>query len=66
MTSDITHAVHNCKPCREHLPSQAHEPLQRGPDATRPFQKLHADIFQVAGSNYLVLTDEFSGWPNLH
>ena len=66
VASDISHMIRNCRPCREHLPSQPHKPLLHGPEATRPFQKLHADIMQEAGRKYLVLTDEYSGWPCLH
>jgi hypothetical protein len=39
--------------------------MQHGPDATRPFQKMHVDLFVYAGQNYLVATDEFTGWPCL-
>jgi hypothetical protein len=40
--------------------------MQRNPDATRPFQKVHTDFFEVAGSHYLVITDEFLGCPMLY
>ena len=65
IASDVTHAVQRCQPCREALPSHAHEPLQRGPEADRPFQKVHADLLVQGGTHYLVVTDEFSGWPCL-
>uniref|UniRef100_A0A1Y1MUA0 RNA-directed DNA polymerase n=1 Tax=Photinus pyralis TaxID=7054 RepID=A0A1Y1MUA0_PHOPY len=65
IATDVTDVIRHCRPCQEHLPSQPHEPMQRGPDAERPFQKLHADLFEVADTHYLVLTDEFSGWPDI-
>jgi hypothetical protein len=37
--------------------------MQRGPEAQRAFQKLHTDLFVYKGLNYMVVTDEFTGWP---
>ena len=65
ITADVKHRVEACQTCRERLPSHPHEPMQHGPDATRPFQKIHVDLFMAAGRNYLVATDEFTGWPCL-
>ncbi len=64
--NDVKQAVARCTPCREHLPSLTHQPLLQGPKADRPFQILHADLCHHAGKQYLVLTDEYSGWPDLH
>ena len=65
MTNDVIQRVRRCRPCQEHRPANRHETLQGGPEADRPFQKVHMDLFQEAGANYLVLTDEFSGYPVL-
>jgi hypothetical protein len=54
-----------CQPCREVLPSLPHQPLKHNPEAQRPFQHVHADLFQHAGQYYLLRTDEYSGWPDV-
>ena len=66
LQNDVQQTVSKCTPCREHLPSLAHQPLLHGPKATRPFQILHADLCHHGGSQYLILTDEYSGWPDLY
>jgi transposase InsO family protein len=66
LANDVVQVVRRCQPCQEHRPAHAHEPLQRNPNADRPFQKVHADFFEVAGRHYLVMTDEFSGCPMLY
>ena len=65
LTNDVVQRVRRCRPCQEHRPGNMHETLQGGPEANRPFQKVHMDLFQEAGANYLVMTDEFSGYPVL-
>jgi transposase InsO family protein len=66
LTNDVLQVVRRCTPCQEHRPAQAHKPLQRNPDAERPFQRVHADFFEEAGQHYLVITDEYSGCPMLY
>ncbi len=63
---DVERRVAACRPCREALPSLPHQPLLHGPKATRPFQILHLDLCQFGAHHYLVITDEYSGWPDLH
>jgi Integrase zinc binding domain/Integrase core domain len=65
MAAHIKDTVERCTSCRERLPSQTHEPLQHGPDAQRPFEKLHADLFVAHGIHWLAVADEFTGWPYL-
>ena len=64
--NEVQQTIAGCVPCREHLPSQTHQPLLQGPKAKRPFQVLHADLCHHAGNQFLVLTDEYSGWPDLY
>jgi hypothetical protein len=62
---EIEQVVVRCQPCREVLPSLPHQPLEHNPEAQRPFQRVHADMFQHADQYYLLLTDEYSGWPDM-
>jgi hypothetical protein len=62
---DIQGVVETCQSCRERLPSNAHEPLLRGPEATRPYERIHIDLFQARGRSYLAAVDEMTGWPSL-
>ena len=67
LTNDVTQTVQRCSPCLAHRPAHAHEPLQELPDATRPFQKVHSDLFQMdQTTHYMVITDEYSGWPEIY
>ena len=66
ITNDVAQTVARCTPCREHLPSLTHQPLLHGPKADRPFQILHADLAHHAGGQFLILTDEYSGWLDIH
>ena len=65
INNDIEQAVGRCTTCRETLPSLTHQPLLHGPRASRPFQTLHLDLCHHGGEQYLVITDEYSGWPDL-
>ena len=64
--NDVEQTVARCHPCREALPSLTHQPLIHGPRASRPFQILHADIGHHGGNQFLILTDEYSGWPDVY
>jgi transposase InsO family protein len=63
--ADIERTILACDPCSRARPALQHEPLQEGPRANRPFQRLHADLFEVNGQHYLAVVNEFSGWPCL-
>ena len=47
------------------LPSHGAEPFQRRVGATRPFEQIHADLCSVNSRHYLVMVDQFSGWPQV-
>ena len=63
----ITGAIHQlraqCKVCQEVAPSQARSPPTPIPSPDYPFQLICGDHFSLAGKQYLVLVDRFSGWP---
>ena len=63
ITNDIRNMIRSCGSCAVLLPSQQREPLKADPPPSRPFEQTVADIFHLAGWQFLVLTDKFSGWP---
>ena len=63
ITNDIRNMIRSCGSCAVLLPSQQREPLKADPPPSRPFEQTAADIFHLAGWQFLVLTDKFSGWP---
>jgi hypothetical protein len=44
----------------------SHEQAQHDPPAEHPFQKIHADLFKHGGRQFMVVVDEYSGWPTLY
>ena len=62
MNSDIVNAARGCQQCQVHLRSLAKEPLQPT-SASRPFERVGADILDSGGKHYLCLIDRFSGFP---
>ena len=62
--NDIENATRNCETCIKHLPSQQPEPFRARPPATRPFEQIHADLGDVNSRHFLVMVDNFIGWPH--
>ena len=46
-------------------PSNIKEPLSVSPDPEYPWQQAAMDFFDLAGTNYLVVADRFTGWPEI-
>ena len=65
MDKDIANAAKDCDSCISRLPSPPAEPLCPHEPATRPFQFVHADIGEEDGRHFLVIVDQFSGWPDV-
>ena len=60
---DLRRAVQDCRTCVERSPSTTSKtPLAREP-ALYPFQRVHADLGAYGGRQWLVIVDQFSGWP---
>ncbi len=63
---DLENTVKTCGPCQRHQPSQQKEPLMQDEPATRPGESIAADLFEVGGRHFLVITDKYSGWPEVY
>ena len=63
---DATEAAQSCPSCVEKMPSNPQEPLRAHEPASRPFEQVHADFATVNGRYFLVIVDQFSGWPHVH
>ena len=54
-----------CRQCNENFPSQPAEPLIETPQPERPFKQAVTDIFHLAGHDFLVYADRYSGWAEV-
>lgn len=62
MRDDISHYINSCEICKRAKYSRikVDTPLMITETASKPFQILHMDIFQLKGEKYLTLLDKFS------
>ena len=51
-----------CKQCNEQAPSQPAEPQMVSPPPEIPFEQVVMDLCHLAGHDYLVYADRYSGW----
>ena len=65
MDSDIINAAASDAAHVSNLPSLPAEPIKQHEPASRPFEFLHADIGEDDGRHFLVIIDQFSGWPHV-
>ena len=65
MDVDIANAAKLCESCTEVLPSHPPEPLIQHAPASRPFEQIHFDLAEVHNRHFLILVDQFSGWPDV-
>lgn len=65
MDAEITNASRSCKECTSRLPSHPAEPLRPHEPANRPFEQVHGDLGTIRGRHFLVLVDQYSGWPHV-
>jgi hypothetical protein len=65
MDNDIVVAAKFCPSCTERLPSHPAEPLLPHALASRPFQFVFVDLGAFRGRDFLIVADQFSGWPQV-
>ena len=62
-SNDIKSHIKKCKECIKFLPSQQIEPIINQNVATHPMEIIDLDLWQSDGMSFLVLVDQFSGFP---
>merc|ERR1712106_1271177 len=63
---DVLRRRHECMTCIRDAPSQPAGTPVAPPSPSYPFQMVVADYFSLAGKNYLVVGDRYSGWLSIH
>ena len=63
---EIEDVVSRCHQCLAHLSVNSKEPLEQPPIPTRPWEKLGVDLFSLDGNEYLIITDYFSFFTEVH
>merc|ERR1712055_1204888 len=66
ITNDILRTRGGCMTCARDAPSQPANTPVDPPTPSFPFQYVVADYFSLAGINYLVVGDRFSGWLSIY
>lgn len=64
LSSQLASIVTNCRVCAEYRDQPA-EPMIPTRTPSRPWERVAADIFHMKGSNYLLVVDYFSRFPEL-
>ena len=59
----ITNMVEGCDVCQLHRHQNSSQPSFPVPIPDYPFQKVAADLYEIAGVHYLLAVDYFSKWP---
>ena len=65
MQAAIRQTCSSCAVCSQYLSERPQEPMQSHPIPSRPWERVRADLFQLNGSNYLVLVDHYSNYIEL-
>jgi hypothetical protein len=65
LTKDVKNIAMTCKPCQEYKPSNPAEKLIHHECPVFPYQYVHADFCQYEGKHYLIVIDQFSGYPHV-
>jgi transposase InsO family protein len=66
LENDVRNVIGTCKECALYGQSQQKEPLIQDEPPTRPGEAIAMDLFHHSGKEYLVITDKFSGWPDIY
>ena len=66
ITTDLIRTRGSCLTCVRDAPSQPAGSPVSPPVPSFPFQYVVGDYFSLAGTNYLVLGDRFSGWLSIY
>ncbi|UYV72607.1 K02A2.6-like, partial [Cordylochernes scorpioides] len=62
MSQDIINTVENCRTCQANQRNKTKEPMIIKEIPNLPWEIVAADIFSIKGKNYLLITDNYSGF----
>ncbi|UYV78371.1 K02A2.6-like [Cordylochernes scorpioides] len=62
MSQDIINTVENCRTCQANQRNKTKEPMIIKEIPSLPWEIVAADIFSIKGKNYLLITDNYSGF----
>lgn len=65
MQSEIRQIADNCYACQEMKPRPTKTPLTQPDDATKPWEKIGLDFFQIKNHTYLVSIDYYSNYIDI-
>ncbi|CAE1292605.1 unnamed protein product [Acanthosepion pharaonis] len=60
---DIEQFTKSCSICQQHQPSQMQEPLMQHDIPTKPWDIVGTDLFDLHGSQWLIIADYYSKYP---
>ena len=60
---DIKAVVQRCDKCQKSRPAQPKQPIMQMNKATYAMQVVGTDLFQLGGKHYIVVVDQYSGFP---
>ena len=65
MDEAISHHVRTCGTCIPYHASQPQQPIIPQNISTGPMNVVGTDQFKIGNRDYLVIVDQYSGWPNV-
>ena len=65
INADIEQMVKNCSACLKFSAQKPAEPLKPHEIPLRPFQKVSSDLFSCGNKEYIIITDNFSFYPEV-
>ena len=65
ISAQIEDKVSKCGVCQKHQRNQTREPMIPHEIPDGPWQSVSTDLFQVHGTNYVLIVDVFSGYPEI-
>ena len=67
LTGDIEDTVRGCQICQERLPAQQNEPMWIDENKVEErFEEVSLELFESGRKFYLVLIDQYTGYPFIH
>ncbi len=65
LNSEIVEMIQRCSTCQEQRNYQQKEPLLQHPSASEPWEKIATDLFKFQKSDYVIVVDYYSNYPEI-